>query len=99
MRYLFCSLASHGFVYPAIGIGQALRARGHDVAIATGPGFDAAIESAGLERIPCGERDSQSFQVEWCWHALSAVMQVKHIEYAIERFAPDVLIGNQLTIG
>lgn len=99
MRYLFASLASHGFVYPSIGIGQALRARGHDVAIATGPGFDPVIEQAGLERIPSGERDHQSFQVEWCWHALSVVMQVKHIEYAIERFRPDVLIGNQLTIG
>jgi len=35
MRFLCCALASHGFVYPAIGIAQVLRQHGHEVAFVT----------------------------------------------------------------
>ena len=99
MRYLFCPLASHGFVYPLIGIAERLRRRGHDVAFVTGRDFSETLGHLGIERIPCGPSDSHSFQVEHWFHALAIAIQVKHIEYAIDRFTPDVLVGNQLTFG
>lgn len=99
MRYLFCPLASHGFVYPAIGIAQALRRRGDEVAFATGLAFGETIGRAGFERIPRGAKDGDSFEVGVWSHPLSAAMQVKHVEYALKRFAPDVLVTSQLANG
>lgn len=99
MRFLFCAVASHGFVYPAIGIAQALRQRGHEVAFVTGLDFAETLRQAGFERIPRGAQDGPSFQVKHWGLALSAAIQVKHIEYAMERFKPDALVGQQLTLG
>ncbi|MDQ2901973.1 MAG: nucleotide disphospho-sugar-binding domain-containing protein [Ktedonobacteraceae bacterium] len=99
MRFLFCSLASHGFVYPAIGIAQVLQRQGHEVALVTGPAFRETIALAGLERIPFGEWDDQSFQVAQWAHPIAGAIQIKHIKYAVDRFAPDVLVGHPLTIG
>lgn len=99
MRYLFCPLASHGFVYPAIGVAEALRRRGAEVAFATGPAFADTIERAGFERIQRGAKDGDSFEVGTWAHPLSAAMQVKHVEYALKRFAPDVLVASQLANG
>lgn len=99
MRFLFCSLTSHGFIYPAIGIAKTLRQRGHEVAFVTGSAFSEALRQGGFERIPCTAKDCPSFQV-WNWaEPLAVAMQVKHIEYALEHFAPDVLVGHQLTLG
>lgn len=99
MRYLFCPLASHGFVYPALGVAAALRRRGAEVAFATGPAFAGTIADAGFERIPRGAKDGDSFEVGIWAHPLSAAMQVKHVEYALERFEPDVLVTSQLANG
>lgn len=99
MRFLFCSLASHGFVYPAIGIAQVLQRQGHEVALVTGPAFSETIDQAGLERIPFGQWDDQSFQVAQWAHPIAGAIQIKHIKYAVDRFAPDVLVGHPLTIG
>jgi MGT family glycosyltransferase len=99
MRFLFCSLASHGYVYPAIGLAQVLQKQGHEVALVTGPAFRETIAQAGLERIPCGEWDDQSFQVAQWAHPIAGAIQIKHIKYAAERFAPDVLVGHPLTLG
>lgn len=99
MKYLFCPLASHGFVYPAIGIARALRSRGHEVAFATAPAFGATIGQSGFERIPRGAKDGDSFEVGIWAHPLSAAMQVKHVEYALGRFVPDVLVASQLANG
>jgi MGT family glycosyltransferase len=99
MRVLFCPLASHGFVYPAIAVAEALRRRGHTVAFATGPAFTEVLRDAEIERIPRGEGDGVSFQIGVWHHPLSAAMQVKHLEYALSRFAPDVLVSNPLSLG
>lgn len=99
MRYLFCPLASHGFVYPALGVAEALRRRGAEVAFVTGPAFAGTIADAGFERIPRGAKDGDSFDVGIWAHPLSAAMQVKHVEYALKRFTPDVLVTSQLANG
>lgn len=99
MRFLFCPLASHGFVYPAIGIAQVLQRQGHEVALVTGPAFRETIAQAELERIPFGQRDDQSFQLPHWAHPIAGALQIKHIKYALDRFAPDVLVGHSLSLG
>lgn len=99
MRFLFCALASHGYVYPAIGIAQVLRQHGHEVAFVTDLTFGDTLEQAGFARIPRGPTDGPSFQVKLWAEPLTVAIQVKHIEYALEQFSPDVMLGQQLTFG
>ena len=99
MRYLICSLASHGFVYPAIGLGRALQARGHEVALVTGCDFSEVIESAGLRRIERSPvKDGASFEIHLWYQPLSVAIQVKHLQHAIKQFEPDVLVGQQICL-
>lgn len=97
MRYLFCALASHGYVYPAIGIAKGLQAKGHEVAFVTGRAFSDVVEHAQLTNIP--DPDATSFQVSQ-WAGIRGVYyQIEHIKKAIKQFAPDVLVATQLTLG
>jgi UDP:flavonoid glycosyltransferase YjiC (YdhE family) len=99
MRFLFCSLANHGMLFPFLGLAQALRGRGHEVAFVTGPSMAGLLAKAGLTRIPRNEQDGDSFRVELCGHPLEMARQVKHIEAALQRFKADVLVGQQLAFG
>jgi MGT family glycosyltransferase len=99
MRILFCPLATHGFVHPAIAIAQALQRQGHQIAFATGASFEKSLAEAGIQRIPCGRNDRPSFQVERWHHSMAVAMQVKHIEYALKHFAADVLVTHPLSHG
>ncbi len=99
MRYLFASLSSYGFLLPAIGLARALRERGHEVAFVADPSMAPALGRAGIERIPRGVPDGRSFQIELAGHPLETARQVKHLEHAIGRFAPDVLVGHELALG
>lgn len=51
MHCLLTALGSYGDVYPMIGLGAALRERGHDVTLATNPHFAADVAAAGLELV------------------------------------------------
>ncbi len=55
MRFLLSAFGSHGDVHPFIGLGQVLRSRGHDVAVAASAEFVSLIESTGLAAIGLGE--------------------------------------------
>ncbi len=99
MRALLCPIGGRGFVYPMIGIGRTLAARGHQVAFATAPGFAEAIAGAGFERLPRGETDGPSFQLTHWGHPLAVAIQVRHVQDAIERFRPDVLLASTLALG
>lgn len=99
MRYLFCSLDSPGFLFPALAIARVLRERSHQIAFVSGPAFADAIRQAGFERIPRGPTDGKSFQVQVFAQPLEMVRQVKHIEFALHRFPADVLFGQQMTLG
>lgn len=99
MRLLFCPLASHGFVYPLIGIAKAMRLRGHEVAFVTGPAFTETLRDEGLERVPRGAKDGSSFEVKNWFNAVSVAIQVKHIEYALESLNADALVTTQLGLG
>lgn len=99
MRILICTLAGYGYVYPALGVAQELRQRGHEVAFVTGSSFTNVLAKAGFERIPRGDQDGESFAVPIWGHTLEILRQVKHIEYACKRFVPDVMLATHLTLG
>lgn len=99
MRYLICSMATHGLLRPAIGVAQALRRRGHTVAFVTDWSMQPLLERAGLERLPCGVQDGPSFRIEINTHPMEIARQARHIAYAVEQFAPDVLVGQELALG
>ncbi|HWE93693.1 MAG TPA: nucleotide disphospho-sugar-binding domain-containing protein [Tepidisphaeraceae bacterium] len=57
MNVLLVPLGSHGDVHPFVGLGLALRARGHRVRVIVNPFFGPLVEQAGLEFIPLGTTD------------------------------------------
>jgi UDP:flavonoid glycosyltransferase YjiC (YdhE family) len=88
-----------GFLYPVIGIANALRQKGHQVALVTDISCLERLSREGLSRIPRGSQDGNSFQVANWAQPLAVAIQVKHIEYALKQFEADVLLGQQLTFG
>lgn len=53
-HFILCPFGSGGDVYPFIGIGRALQARGHRVTVLSMDLFQSAIQSAGLEYVTIG---------------------------------------------
>jgi len=98
MRFLFCSVPSHGFLFPAMSIAQALEDRGHETAFVTDVSRAGLLARHGLRRIPRGDRDGKSFALESWYHPLPTAIDVKHIEAALEIFPADALIGQPLTL-
>jgi UDP:flavonoid glycosyltransferase YjiC (YdhE family) len=96
MRALFCSFDSPGYLYPLVGLALELRARGHQVAFATNLPAAPLLEAVGLERIPRGEREGNSFRVNVHHAAIPIAIDVKHTEYAVERFGAEVMVTHQL---
>ena len=52
MRILILTFGSRGDVQPYVALGAALRARGHEVTLSTGRGFETMIEAGGLAAAP-----------------------------------------------
>ncbi len=52
IHFLLVALGSAGDVHPFVGIGRALRARGHRVTLITNPYFQSLVGAAGLEFVP-----------------------------------------------
>jgi UDP:flavonoid glycosyltransferase YjiC (YdhE family) len=99
MKALFASVGSPGFLFPQIAIASKLRDLGHEVAFVTDAAWAGILEDEGLRRISRGAKDGRSFQLEHWFYPLSAALQVKHLEYALECFSADVLVGQPLTLG
>lgn len=100
MRALFCPLASHGFLFPMLGIAQEMKARGHSVAFVTDTSFAGLLEEHGFERIiRSAGNDGPSFQLSLWSEASWVAVQVKHTEHAVRVFQPDLLVGSPLTLG
>jgi len=101
-RILLAALASHGHVFPAIGLALELRRLGHEVALVTGPDFAGVIRDAGLHRLPRGGNsgdDGPSFELQGWGTPESTALQVLHLENACADFQPDLLVGGMLTMG
>lgn len=102
-------VGSSGDVHPFIGIGRALRARGHDVTVITGAPFKAVAERAGLrfvETVTAEEFDTVIRHPD-IWHqrkglrlVLSATGQALRLLYAriADAYEPgrSVLVGHSL---
>ncbi len=99
MRFLFSSIASPGYMFPAVGIALNLRHRQHEVAFVSGKRFHHILEREKLERIPFGSRDTASFEIDSWFLPWSVVKQVRHIEYGLTCFKPDVIVGTELGLG
>ncbi|HEX5727764.1 MAG TPA: nucleotide disphospho-sugar-binding domain-containing protein [Longimicrobiaceae bacterium] len=96
MRFLFCAFATPGYLFPLAGLALELRRRGHAVAFATGPAGRGLLAAAGLERVPRGEPDGDSFRLGEWETAVSTAIDLKHVEYAAERFRADALVTHVL---
>jgi UDP:flavonoid glycosyltransferase YjiC (YdhE family) len=57
VNVLLVPIGSHGDVHPFVGIGLALRARGHRARVIVNPFFGSLVQQAGLELIPIGTSD------------------------------------------
>lgn len=99
MRFLFCPIDSPGYFFPAIGIALNLRNRQHEVAFVSGKQSHHILEREKLERIPFGSRDVASFEITSWGSPFSVIKQVKHIEYGLACFKPDVIVGTELGLG
>ncbi len=99
MRAMFCSFDSPGFLFPAMGLAAELRRRGHRVAFVADRTAEPRLRQAGFERLPRGDRDGRSFETGQWLRPLAVALQVKHIEHAMTRFAPDLLVGQALALG
>ncbi len=99
MRVLVCPLASNGFLFPALGLARALGARGHEVAVLTAASAGPWLEEAGLAPPPGVQGDGRGFATEHWFQPLAVALQVRQIEQAMAHFAPDLLVGQALTLG
>ncbi|HEX2925741.1 MAG TPA: glycosyltransferase [Ruminiclostridium sp.] len=56
-RYILVTMGTSGDVNPFVGLGRALKERGHKVVIITNPYFEKFILDAGLEFLPIGTKE------------------------------------------
>ncbi|MDJ0729703.1 MAG: hypothetical protein QNJ33_06885 [Crocosphaera sp.] len=99
MKFLFCSHSNYGSIYPAIGVAKRLHNRGHKILFLTSSKLGKMIKKSGFELVPCAEKDNLGFRI-YSWFKPSTVaIQVKYLEDAIKQFAPDVIVGQNLTLG
>lgn len=54
MHLILSAFGSYGDVLPMVGLGAAVRSRGHRVSVIVNPYFQSVIEGAGLEMLPLG---------------------------------------------
>ncbi len=99
MRYLFCVLASEGYVYPAMAVASEIQSRGHEVAFTTGPSFAATLEQSGYSYIPTNDQAHDIFAVSQ-WMDLQGIRkQADYVTAAVNTFEPDVIVTSALAIG
>ena len=78
MHFLITALGSYGDVYPFVGLGAALRARGHEVAVITNPYFQDVVEGARLDFLAIGKREDYQrlTEIPHMWHPILGPIQV-----------------------
>jgi rhamnosyltransferase subunit B len=111
MRLLLITLGSHGDVHPFVGIAQALKRRGHNVAVMTNPHFGPLVERAGIAFEPVGsvETFNRGLDDPDVWHPHKGPARVMHgvaetLEETFNRTAEiaprmDAVVGSSLCLG
>jgi len=78
MRLLLVALGSFGDVHPFVGVGLALKRRGHDVTILTNGYFESLVRRADLDFHPIGR--AEGYERATCdpdlWHAMKGFQVV-----------------------
>jgi rhamnosyltransferase subunit B len=99
-------VGSSGDVHPFVGIGRALRARGHDVTLITAEPFRAVVEGAGIQFVP--SHSSEDFERlagdPDLWHPTRGVQLILRIageklKADYERLADQVRPGQSVLVG
>jgi rhamnosyltransferase subunit B len=112
MKFVMTPVGSAGDVHPFIGLGRALRARGHDVVIVTAGTFEQVVQRAGLEfreTISAQIFDEMSKHPD-LWHSRRGLQFVlgtvaDYLRFGYERVAEvyepgrTVLVGHALSFG
>lgn len=75
MQVYLVTFGSRGDVHPMLGLGQALRARGHAATVLTNPAFADEVAQVGLDFVPVGsEQDyAQTLQHPKLWHPVDGL--------------------------
>jgi sterol 3beta-glucosyltransferase len=88
MRILLLSFGSRGDVQPFVALGVALQARGHDVAVSTGAGFEDMITTNGLDAAPLSidvRALLQNPDIQDAMHTLSGKIKAWRVSKAMIR--------------
>jgi len=99
MRYLFCTLANPGSLGPSVGIARNLSHLGHQVAFVSEEDAAPWLNKEDLIYIPGVPHRPTGFDARLWYDTASASFQCAYIADAVRTFAPDVLVGHQLTLG
>jgi rhamnosyltransferase subunit B len=106
MRIVIQTLGSAGDVHPFVGIGRALRARGHDVHLLANEVFRDLVEASGLAFVEAGDATTfrRSVDNPDLWHprrGVGVVMRdgvVPGLEPAFEKVSALVVPGDTLVV-
>ena len=110
MRALLIAIGSHGDVHPFVGIGLALRARGHDVTLVANGHFEPLARRVGLGFVPAGtaaEYEALALRPD-LWHPVagfrlvmsSTVQAVRPVYDAVVRhYVPGETVVAASTLG
>jgi UDP:flavonoid glycosyltransferase YjiC (YdhE family) len=96
MKILLLTIGSAGDVHPFIGLGLALKARGHDVKIITNPFFGEIANRVGLELIPLGTAElfREALGNPLLWHRRKGPVAVFEIVLSGLRETYDAVANN-----
>lgn len=75
MHFLLTAIGSYGDVHPVVGLGAALRRRGHRVSVITNPYFADVVSQAGLELLSITTREHYLRLIAHpdVWHPIRSV--------------------------
>lgn len=112
MKVILTPVGSSGDVHPFVGLGLALRRRGHDVTVMTNGHFGPLVQRAGLEFVELGEAQQyyDALNNPDIWHAsrgfgvvANMIMQLVRPMYdeLAERYVPGqtLVVGASLALG
>jgi rhamnosyltransferase subunit B len=109
---LLTTVGSAGDVYPMLGLGAGLRARGHTVTLVCAPIFEGDVRAAGLEFIPLGTLDDirAALNEPDLWHpvkGLAVIARLAILKYMrplyeiLARYDPEktLVVASSLAFG
>lgn len=97
-RLLFSPFTEEGFLYPAIGLGQHLVARGHLVAMIAEEAGRSLLEGRGILCFPASSAEAISCRVGTWGDQESIACHSGMLKRAIQAFQPDVLVISALNL-